>query len=121
VASERQGASLQGTVSGWPYVAVFDDTVAPAVTPLTPANGSVIANRRPVLSARFSDSGSGLDNATAIAISLDGAPVYGEFTGPGRMSYRVRDPLEPGRHNARIAVTDRAGNTAERNWTFTVR
>ncbi len=121
VTSERKGASLRGTVSGWPYVAVFDDTAAPAVTPATPRNGSVITDRRPILSARLSDDGSGIVGSDAIAFSLDGTPIYGEYdTGRNRVSYRVRTPLDTGRHTARIAVTDRAGNTTERNWSFTV-
>ena len=98
----------------------FDPT-APVVSAFSPAAGDRVADRRPNISAAFSDgSGSGVDRAS-LKITLDGADVTSAATrGDGLLVYTPREDLVPGEHRVIVTVGDTAGNSSQKSWSFTV-
>jgi hypothetical protein len=100
--------------STW-YITV--DAIAPAVSgnqPTGTINSSVTA-----VSAVFSDSGSGVNPATAV-VTLDGA---GALPGCSVSAAGVSCPvtgLGEGSHSASVEVSDQVGNHASKAWTFSV-
>ncbi|MBI3000281.1 MAG: hypothetical protein HYY46_17795, partial [Deltaproteobacteria bacterium] len=95
------------------------DITAPLIVNLTPAHGSVVTAARPIISADFSDTNSGVNPASA-RILLDGT----ERTEQAIITETnfTLDPfdLSPGEHTVFVSVSDRAGNSASAFSTFTV-
>jgi hypothetical protein len=95
------------------------DDRPPQIGELSPANGDRIGERgRARIAARLSDEGSGIDPAS-VRLRLAGRDVTREA--------RVTDDdvqynadLPPGRYTADVRVSDRAGNTTTKSWTFEV-
>ncbi|MDO8736789.1 MAG: NosD domain-containing protein, partial [Thermoleophilia bacterium] len=91
------------------------DTIAPAVTGLAPT-GTLNANIV-LLEASYSDSGTGINSATA-SVYMDGSAVSGcMVTATG-----VSCPMSPvdGVHNYTVSVKDVVGNTGSASASFTV-
>ncbi|MBE0430030.1 MAG: hypothetical protein IBX61_09215, partial [Thermoleophilia bacterium] len=92
------------------------DTVAPVITDMAPAGA--ITDISPVISASYSDTGSGID-ADSVTVTLDGEELEGcEATDTG-VTCQTED-LAEGEHTARVALSDNAGNEAWEEWTFSI-
>lgn len=93
------------------------DQRPPEVTQVSPGQGDrVHGGRQEQVSARFQDSGSGID-LNSVRLKVDGRDV----TRQARVSADGvvwRGDLARGRHSAQLEVRDRAGNLARRSWSF---
>ncbi|MBI5870349.1 MAG: right-handed parallel beta-helix repeat-containing protein [Actinobacteria bacterium] len=92
------------------------DTTAPTVTNVQP--GGTIATGTATISAYYSDSGSGINSATA-AVTLDGTPITGCVASASAVSCDAIG-LSEGAHNITVSVADNAGNTGTGSGSFVV-
>ena len=100
------------------------DFDAPAILPLTPEDGAVLADDSPLITATFSDELSGID-FDGILLRVAGIDRTGEaaITATdlgGALTWRPSDPLVDGLYEIELEVRDRAGNLAVAFWSFTV-
>ncbi len=96
------------------------DTTPPAVTSLSPADGSVVDTPRPVIAASFTDALSGVDDAS-IRLSLDGVDVAAQAQiSEQSLSFAPSSDAVDGLHTIHLALADRAGNHIVVQTTFTV-
>jgi hypothetical protein len=95
------------------------DTTPPAISNLTPADGSLLASGTPAISASFSDDLSGVDSAS-VRFLLDGTDQTGaaQVSAAG-FSFTPATPLADGSHTAALSVRDLARNLAQASWSFT--
>lgn len=96
----------------WSFTIAHEaDPDAPQVDTLSPADGvTVIATRRPEISARVVDERSGVDPST-VALTVDGTLLDAAWSAEsGRIVARPASPLADGEHVVRLCVADRAGN-----------
>lgn len=97
------------------------DPIPPAVGALHPADGSVVADERPVISAAFADNfaGSGIEPGSATIFFDEQNVTVKSSVASGGFNYRPLS-LKSGRHTVRVEVRDRAGNATEQTWAFSV-
>lgn len=91
------------------------DALKPLVLMQAPANGALLADARPVVSARFVDN----VGVTQARLWIDGAEVTPSVT-DSSVEYVFPNDLSPGNHSARLVVRDAAGNEAASAWAFRV-
>ena len=108
--SLADNAGNTGTATG----SFFVDTAAPQVSGISPAGN--INTTSPVISASYSDSGSGINSSTA-RVSLDGTTLSGCTATSASISCPTAG-LAQGSHAVNVSVTDNAGNTASATGTF---
>ncbi len=99
------------------------DRTAPVVNvtaSLSPANGGLINNAKPVISAEYLDEGIGV-SSTESKLFLDGQDVSGtaQITA-NKMTYTPAAALADGLHKIKLDVVDKAGNASTAQWSFTV-
>jgi hypothetical protein len=115
--SDRSGNAMPA--SQWTFAVA--DVTPPALSDVTPRDGSSGADRTPVVSFQVADAGIGVD-PDAIAVTLDGSPVgAGASFAAGRFSYVPPVPLGFGVHTVSARASDLAGNASRALvWSFTV-
>jgi hypothetical protein len=88
------------------------DQAAPAISQVTPGDGSFVASARPPLAASFADDFSGVD-PTSFRLLVDGADLTAaaRATAAG-FTATPPTPLPEGAHTLDILVADNAGNQA---------
>jgi hypothetical protein len=107
-------ADVGGTVAEHTWKFTVEET-APAISDVEPTG--TISDDMPVLSARYTDSGTGVDIDT-VALSLNGEVVQAEVTG-SQVSYGVQEPLKAGvAYTVSVTVADKAGNVGSVSRTF---
>ena len=112
--AELTVADMAGNVAEHSWEFSIEET-APTVSSVEP-NGT-INDDMPVLSAAYSDSGTGIDLST-VALSLNGEVVQAEVTG-AQVSYGVQEPLKAGvAYSVSVTVADKAGNVGSSSSTF---
>lgn len=102
------------------YVVRDRDERAPAISAITPDQGDIVAPDSPVyISGRFDDGEGRGVNPQSVRITVDGRDMTGnaDIT-PERFS--LRHDLPPGRYTVDVSARDRAGNVANRSWSFDV-
>ncbi len=92
------------------------ETDSPIISDTTPTE--VDDTGRPIISAKFSDDGVGVD-LDSVGLSVDGEAVDAEVT-EGSVSHRSASIMESGTHTAMLTVADVAGNVAEHSWEFII-
>ena len=99
---------------------MLTDLFPPELTLITPADGAFINTAVPEirLSAQDGADGAGIDPIGAL-FNLDGASVKPYFLN-GLISYKPQSKLKEGVHRALVSIIDRAGNTNQLAWYFTV-
>lgn len=96
------------------------DTVAPVPGTLTPVSAESIGERRPVVSATYSDSGSGVD-ARQVRVRVDGVDVTAKSAiADTFFSFRPDADLAYGAHSVEAVFVDTAGNRVRREWSFSI-
>jgi hypothetical protein len=99
------------------------DRVPPSVnvsSSLNPANGGLINNSKPSISAEYVDEGIGVDTA-ATKLSVDGQDVSPATQATAnKITYTPSDPLADGPHKIKLLVVDKAGNASAVQWSFTI-
>ncbi|MDD5687225.1 MAG: carbohydrate binding domain-containing protein [Elusimicrobia bacterium] len=92
------------------------DTTPPVITNLIPISWSYTNNRRPPISATYSDVGSGIDTAnTILKLNSNTMPAT---IGANSVSYTPTSDLPEGLNWVDLIVKDKAGNTTTRSWSF---
>ncbi len=111
-----------GNVSGWSGIRSFTvDTAAPFFDLIEPPDGATTENTAPTIRARYSDEGSGIDVST-VTIAVRGQDVTNEAATTvtaSEVSYTPPDPID-GIILVAVSVSDLAGNTSARQWSFDV-
>ena len=103
------------TVSSWSIT--VNDTTPPAITNLTPANGSLLGST-PGIAANISDS-SGITNPVYLQVDSSNYEIqYSEQT--GMASYAPSTQLVSGQHTVNMVVYDFQGNRGSVLWVFSV-
>lgn len=97
-------------------------TIAPQITDVAPGNGQVVNNSKPSIYATFAaPTDLGID-PRSVTLKVNGSDVTSSVTRTGSfVTYTSGVALPDGPVNVSVAVADFAGNTASRNWTFTIR
>jgi len=87
---------------------------------LNPAEGSLINNPRPNISAEYVDEGIGVSTQDS-RMFIDGADItpQAQFSA-NKIVYVPATPLADGTHKVKLDVVDRAGNAATASWTFVI-
>ncbi len=101
-------------------VTVNVDTHAPAITELSPSQGSIVTSAHPTISASFSDSLSGVA-VSSVSLSLDGTDVSAQsLITESSMIFIVSSALVDGLHTIILSLSDQAGNALSESVSFTV-
>ncbi len=87
---------------------------------LSPADGSLINNPRPGVSAEYLDEGIGVSPSES-RMYIDGMDVTAQSQlTPNKIVHTPGTPLADGAHKVKLDVVDRAGNASSVTWTFTI-
>lgn len=97
---------------GFSYI----DDIPPVITGVSPAG--FVNTTAPVISAAYSDSGTGVDLAS-VAVTLDGNPLSGCAVTAAGVSCAVSG-LAEGSHSGTVSVTDHSSNTAAAAVVFSI-
>ena len=114
-------ADMRGNkASGQWQFTVELDTIPPAITITRPMQEHT-ENRRPTISASYTDNLSGVD-AESIKLSLDGATVEPDSVSETQVVFTPAFDLTFGQHTVTLEVSDMAptANTAVQEWSFFV-
>jgi hypothetical protein len=110
-----------GSQGGGGFAAVIDNR-APDIGDLTITDGWTYRTPRPLVRFSLRDLLSGIEDDRSISLFIDDQWLIPEYDPEsGICTSRPLEPLTSGEHVLQIAVTDRAGNTTERNIRFFVR
>ncbi|MFN3422368.1 MAG: FlgD immunoglobulin-like domain containing protein, partial [Armatimonadota bacterium] len=97
------------------------DKVPPVISDLMPRENETVRTTTPLIAATVVDALSGL-NVSSLKMTLDGQQVSAAYDiATRRFSFRPSQPLSEGTHTVTIEATDLDGNTARKEWRFTVR
>jgi Bacterial Ig-like domain len=96
------------------------DTVPPLIQNVAPVPQTSVTTATPTLSADLSDEGSGID-LSATRLIINGRDLSGEAKiASDHITYKPSNALSTGEQTVQIIVSDRAGNTSQQTWHFTV-
>lgn len=98
---------------------LVNDNRPPQIGNLSPRQGEAVSSGPTLVSGSFDDaSGAGVD-PQSVRIFISGRDVSSLAQVTPR-EFSVRDRLPPGRHTVEVVAADRAGNVAQRSWSFDV-
>jgi hypothetical protein len=101
------------SVSGGGEFAFIADNKPPSITGLTPSNGAILRESKPLISCKISDNLSGISRESQLGIFIDNKWVPGDYDiTTGVFSYQVNQPLKYGEHEVSIKAIDNQGNVA---------
>jgi hypothetical protein len=87
---------------------------------LTPSDGALINNAKPVIAAEYMDDGIGV-STTDTKLLVDGQDVSAAAQIlQNKITYAPAAPLADGNHKAKLDIVDKAGNTVSTLWSFTI-
>ena len=99
---------------------VPEDSTPPQITNITPIDNATISNAQPLISANYSDIGSGI-NLNSLSILLDGNNIVSEANvTESSFSFTPGQPLLDGVHTLSISVQDNASNQVQVAVSFTI-
>ncbi len=113
------------TIGGQEVIAVSErlitiDTRRPSVTARQPKPGARLPNDRPNIVASFLDTVSGV-NPGAVRLVVNGQNVTARASVSETFAaFNPETPFPPGPVRVQLTVTDRAGNSEQAEWSFTV-
>lgn len=94
------------------------ESTPPDIDGFSPGDGATVSETAPSIEVAYDDAFSGID-VRSVSMSIDGTDVTSTATvEPTGLSYDAA--LEPGDHDVTVEVSDNAGNTEARSWTFTI-
>ena len=105
--------------SQWQFTIELD-TIPPSILSTRPTQEHT-ENRRPTISATYTDNLSGV-NAASVTLWVDGSVVEPDSVSETQVAYTPSDDLDFGQHTVRLQVSDKAHrvNTADVEWVFYV-
>jgi len=98
-------------------LAEVDDTI-PTITVVSPTDGQQISNRKPDISASYTDGTAGIDE-DSVEMFLNGEEVDATATTSG-VTYTPTEDLVDGSYDVTVNVSDNAGNEATEIWSFRI-
>lgn len=90
----------------------------PVVSEMTPSPGAYLATMSPTISAKVTDTGSGV-NAASLELKLNGVKVNHTFAAD-TVSFSLSEPLRQGTHTVSLSASDNASFSTTQAWSFTV-
>ena len=114
-------ADMRGNkASGQWQFTVELDTIPPSITITRPMQEHT-ENRRPIISASYTDNLSGVD-AESITLSVDGTAIEPDAVSETQVMFTPTFDLAFGQHTVKLEVSDMApsANTAVQEWSFFV-
>lgn len=97
-------------------------TTPPTITDFAPPAGQTVNNTTPSIFATYASPTNVGINPSTVSINVNGLDVTASsYRTGGFITYSPTVPLGDGTVNVRVAVSDAAGNRAERAWSFTIR
>jgi len=114
-----QARDAAGHWSDW--ATLFDfrfDNTPPALDAWLPADGAVITDTRPVITAAYSDLAPGSSLAAPV-LAID-QQIVTPTLAAGALTYRPEAPLAPGAHTLTLYLADQAGNQTSATRRFTL-
>ena len=105
----------------WTFTVEFD-TVPPAITTATPQGEARITERKPLISAAYTDDISGIDTKS-VKLWVDGKPVTPTKVTVSQVTYLPITDLNYGRYTVKLEVSDlatRKPNKTTHEWSFYV-
>jgi hypothetical protein len=94
----------------------------PQIVDIAPTNGQSVNNNRPSIYATFRSPVDVGINQTSVTIDVNNLDVTASATRTDQfITYSPGVPLGDGPVNVVVRVSDRAGNTQTRSWSFTIR
>jgi len=101
------------------YSFTVQDTTKPSISIVSPLSGSSITDRTPTIQATFSDSG-GID-FNSILLTVDSVDVTALSTiTSSSITYTPTIEMTYGTHTVALELSDVAGNTQTKSWTFSI-
>ena len=100
-----------------------EDKTPPTISDLNPADGAVINDNTPTISAKVADASGINNNSIVMTLDKDNNKVEHVYdSGTGLVSYDVpnTEPLTEGLHKVTLSVADTVNNVANESWSFTV-
>ena len=94
------------------------DTIPPSIILTRPVQEHT-ENRRPTISASYTDNMSGIE-VGSIKFSLDGAEIKPNSRSRTQVMFTPTRDLNFGQHTVNLQVSDKAGNTTDEEWVFYV-
>jgi hypothetical protein len=117
---ESHGA-IGARVRSFSTFALLEDQIAPVVWKVRPGDGSRTRERRPVLSAKVRDVGSGIGREEDVILILDGHTLISRYDPQVEaVLFRPRESLALGVHLLEVVARDRAGNESRAQSHFTI-
>ena len=105
----------------WTFTVEFD-TVPPVITTATPQGEARITERKPLISAAYTDDISGIDTKS-VKLWVDGKPVTPTKVTASQVTYLPITDLRYGRYTVKLEVSDlatRKPNKTTHEWSFYV-
>ncbi|MEM2744206.1 MAG: PQQ-binding-like beta-propeller repeat protein [Nitrososphaerota archaeon] len=120
IAIDNVGNYITSDEYSYVVLKALKDNIPPTISSMTPPPNSIISERKPKISAKFADEGSGID-VSSIIIKLDGNDVTSlSSINEESFTYIPIEELSEGSHNVVITIKDKAGNQQTASWTFTI-
>lgn len=87
---------------------------------LSPSNGGLINNAKPMISAEYVDDGIGVSTTdTKLYVDDQDVSTSAQMTS-SKIMYTPASPLADGTHKIKLDVVDKAGNSSTVLWSFTI-
>jgi len=98
---------------------LVSDNRPPQIGNLLPRQGEAVGGGQTLVSGNFNDGAGGGVDPASVRIRISGRDVTSQAQITPR-EFSLRDRLPPGRHTVEVTASDRAGNVAEKSWSFEV-
>lgn len=109
------------TISGGGEFAFITDNKPPTISKLSPTNGAVLRNAKPLIRCNISDNLSGISRESQLGMFIDSKWVPADYDiTTGIFSYQINQPLKLGQHEATIKIIDNQGNVASATTKFQI-
>ncbi len=121
-ATVRDNSKNEASAS-WNFTVEFDK-IPPSVTIVGPPQEARMLERKPMISAAYTDSVSGVDkDSVKLWFDSDRIPSYRLTATASQVTFKPSKELDVGRHTVKIEVSDLAkpkSNTTTQEWSFIV-
>lgn len=119
--SDGPAGAIGARVRAFSTFALLEDQIAPLIWRVRPKDGSQTRRRRPTLSAKVKDVGSGIGQEENVILVLDGQTLISQYDPPVEaVFHKPKEHLALGEHLLEILVRDRAGNQTRAQSRFTI-
>ena len=98
---------------------LVNDNRPPQIGNLLPRQGEAVGSGPTLVSGSFNDAAGGGVDPESVRIRISGRDVTSMAQITPR-EFSLRDRLPPGRHTVDVTASDRAGNVAQKSWSFEV-